>query len=80
MGSNVNETNAKDKLKVKAILQGSVLILISNLIYIGNNYLVSWTELAAPEVALVRGTLQVVVFGVLVWSTRITSQEQRRAN
>ena len=73
-------TNVSDKLKVKAILQGSVLILISNLIYIGNNYLVSWTELAAPEVALVRGTLQVVVFGVLVWSTRITSQEQRRAN
>ena len=75
MGSNVNETNAKDKLKVKAILQGSVLILISNLIYIGNNYLVSWTELAAPEVALVRGTLQVVVFGVLVWRTRETGAD-----
>jgi len=72
MHHNCKENTAKDKLEVKAILQGSLLILISNLIYIGNNYLVSWTQLAAPEVALVRGVLQVVIFGVLVWRTRET--------
>jgi len=75
MNDNYEDTTAKDKLHVKAILQGSLLILISNLIYIGNNYLVSWTELAAPEVALVRGALQVVLFGVLVWRTRETGVE-----
>jgi len=75
MNDNYDDTTAKDKLHIKAILQGSLLILISNLIYIGNNYLVSWTELAAPEVALVRGALQVLLFGVLVWRTRETGVE-----
>jgi len=72
MNENLTDNKAKNKLQVKAILQGSLLILISNLIYIGNNYLVSWTQLAAPEVALVRGVLQVTVFGVLVWRSRET--------
>ena len=75
MNENYDNTTAKDKLHVKAILQGSLLKLISNLIYIGNNYLVSWTELAAPEVALVRGALQVLLFGVLVLRTRETGVE-----
>jgi len=57
-------------LNVKAVLQGSLLILITNLIYVGNNYLVAWTELTAPEVALMRGSLQSVIFGVLVWRTK----------
>jgi len=75
MRGNENDTNVKDKLPVKAILQGSLLILISNILYIGNNYLVSWTGLAAPEVALVRGTLQVVIFGLHVWKTRKTEAD-----
>ena len=42
------------------------LILISNIIYILNNYTVSWFSLAATEVALVRGVLQLMVFGFVI--------------
>jgi len=66
----MNTNKEKNKLHMKSILQGSLLILITNLIYVGNNYLVSWTGLAAPEVALVRGTIQIMVFGSLVWRSR----------
>ena len=57
----------EERLPVKKLLQGSMLILISNLIYIGNNYLVAWTQLKATEIALVRGGLQVIVFGIIIW-------------
>ena len=57
----------KESLPLKTVLKGSALILISNLIYISNNYLVVWTELKASEIALVRGALQLLVFGSLVW-------------
>ena len=56
------------------ILQGSVLILISNVIYIGNNYLVAWTRINASEIALVRGGFQVIVFGIIVWRSRRTNE------
>ena len=56
-----------EELPLRNVLQGSVLILISNLIYISNNYAVAWTELKASEIALVRGTFQVMVFGVILW-------------
>ena len=55
------------KLTVRRLFQGSSLILISNLIYIGNNYIVAWTGLTATEVALARGGLQVLVFGVICY-------------
>ena len=55
-----------EELPLRNVLQGSVLILISNLIYISNNYAVAWTELKASEIALVRGTFQVMVFGVIL--------------
>ena len=42
------------------------LILTSNIIYILNNYTVSWFRLHATEVALVRGVLQVMFFGVVL--------------
>ena len=42
------------------------LILTSNIIYILNNYTVSWFSLHATEVTLVRGVLQVMVFGVVL--------------
>jgi hypothetical protein len=60
------EEPAKDKLSLRKVLQGAVLILISNLVYIGNNYIVAWTELRAPEIALVRGGLQIILFGAIV--------------
>ena len=55
-----------EELPLRNVLQGSVLILISNLIYISNNYAVAWTELKASEIVLVRGTFQVMVFGVIL--------------
>ena len=42
------------------------LILTSNIIYILNNYTVSWFRLHATEVALVRGVLQVMISGVVM--------------
>eukprot|EP00091_Calanus_sinicus_P015553 TRINITY_DN33928_c0_g1_i1.p1 TRINITY_DN33928_c0_g1~~TRINITY_DN33928_c0_g1_i1.p1 ORF type:complete len:114 (+),score=12.18 TRINITY_DN33928_c0_g1_i1:147-488(+) len=58
-------------LPIKKLLQGSVLILISNLLYIGNNYLVAWTHLKATEVTVVRGGLQFLVFGLLLCKSHI---------
>ena len=60
----------EETLPIKKLLQGSLLILISNLIYIGNTYLVSWTQLKATEVTLVRGGLQIFVFGLLAVSNK----------
>jgi hypothetical protein len=51
----------------RKLFLGAVFILISNLIYIGNNYLVAWTGLLAPEIALFRGVLQCLVFGSIVF-------------
>ena len=64
----------EDRLSANKILQGSVLILISNVIYIGNNYLVAWTGLTASEIALVRGGFQVIVFGIIVWRGQRTNE------
>ena len=50
----------------KTLCTGVVLILISNIIYILNNYTVSWFRLHATEVALVRGVLQVMIFGLAI--------------
>ena len=72
----MSEKQEKESLPLKKLLQGTVLILISNLIYIGNNYLVAWTQLKAPEIALVRGGLQVVVFGFLIWRTKETNRNE----
>ena len=68
------------QLPVKKLLKGSVLILISNLIYISNNYLVAWTQLTAPEIALVRGGLQVIIFGFIVWRRKETNREVKEAS
>jgi len=48
------------------VFLGTGCILLSNLIYIGNNYLVAWTGLAATEIALFRGVLQILVFGIIL--------------
>ena len=70
MSKNMNIETEKKKLPVKALLQGCLLILMANLTYVGNNYLVSWAGLAAPEVGLVRGAMQILVFGTLLWRSR----------
>ena len=53
---------------------GTALILISNLIYVGNGYIVKWTELKAPEIAIVRGLVQTILFGILVLKSKKESQ------
>merc|ERR1712098_756173 len=65
-----NLSSKKKSLSSKAVLQGAVLVLISNLIYIGNNYLVAWTQLQAPEVTLVRGTFQMLLFSAIIWRSK----------
>ena len=64
------QTPPQENVSPKRLLQGTVLILISNLIYIGNNYLVAWTKLQAPEIALVRGGFQVILFGAIIYRGR----------
>ena len=38
--------------------------MFSNVVYILNNYFVSWFNLNATEVALARGVIQVPIFGL----------------
>ena len=73
-------TQAAPDLSLTAVLQGCVLILLSNLVYIGNNYLVAWTQLQAPEIALVRGILQIVIFGAIIWRGRQDEKEVKLGN
>ena len=47
-------------------LFGIIIILISNVTFIGNNYIVKFGELSAGEVSLVRGALQVLIFSILM--------------
>ena len=48
------------------LCSGVVLILVSNIIYLLNNYTISWFSLHATEIALVRGVMQVIVFGIVI--------------
>jgi len=70
-------SRASPDLSLTAVLQGSVLILISNLVYVGNNYLVAWTQLQAPEIAFVRGIFQIVIFGAIIWRGRQDKKEEK---
>ena len=45
---------------------GILLVVLTNLAYIGCNYAVKWAGLGAGEVSLVRGGLQVLVFSSLL--------------
>ena len=40
--------------------------MFSNVVYILNNYFVSWFNLNATEVALARGVIQVPIFGLVL--------------
>ena len=42
------------------------MVLLSNLSFICNNYIVKLASLSASEVSLVRGTLQVLVFSAII--------------
>jgi len=66
-----DKENGKTEVSRTKIFLGLGLILISNLIYLGQSYLVKWTGLTASEVAMTRGTFQVVVFSsVLLYQRR----------
>ena len=39
--------------------------MFSNIVYILDNYVISWFKLHSTEVTLVRGILQVLVFGFI---------------
>jgi len=49
----------------KSLLLGITLVFISNIAYLGNNYVIKWGELQATEISMVRGAAQIVMFGVL---------------
>ena len=49
---------------------GILLVILTNLIYIGSNYAVKWAKLGAGEVSLVRGALQVLVFSAILVRNR----------
>ena len=44
--------------------------MFSNVVYILNNYVVSWFNLNATEVAMARGVIQVPVFGLVLMRNR----------
>ena len=45
---------------------GIFLLLVTNILYVSNNYIVKLAQLSAGETALVRGFIQFVVFGTLI--------------
>ena len=57
-----------------------MLVLFTNLVYIGSNYAVRWAELGASEVSLVRGSLQVLVFSILLIRNRGNKAETEPKN
>ena len=57
---------------------GIVLVILVNIIYVAQNYLVKTVELGAGEVSLVRGLLQILVFSVVMLATK--NQKTRMEN
>ena len=49
---------------------GLVFVILVNIIYVAQNYLVKTVELGAGEVSLVRGLLQILVFSVVMFATK----------
>jgi len=71
----MSEIPAEKKLNLRDLFSGLSLVLLSNLIYVGNSYIVAWTGLRAPEIALVKGAIQTTVFAILVWKHRTSSKQ-----
>ena len=57
---------------------GILLVILTNLIYIGSNYAVKWAELGAGEVSLVRGALQVLVFSAILLRDRNSAKQTEK--
>ena len=57
---------------------GVVLVILVNIIYVAQNYLVKTVELGAGEVSLVRGLLQMTVFSLVMLATK--NQKTRMEN
>ena len=74
----MKEAYNEKQITTRNLVLGTSLILISNLIYVGNGYIVKWTELKAPEIALVRGVVQILLFGILVWKNIEESQQTEK--
>ena len=49
---------------------GIFLVLLTNICFIGNNYLVKWAQLGPGEVSLVRGLIQILVFTTIIFIQR----------
>ena len=49
---------------------GVVFVLLVNIIYVSQNYVVKTVRLGAGEVSLVRGLLQILVFSIIMLLTR----------
>ena len=64
------QTWSKVYIARRAICQGVALIMFSNVVYILNNYVVSWFNLNATEVAMARGVIQVPVFALVLMRNR----------
>jgi len=60
--SQTNDISSKNRVSTL----GTFLLIVTNILYIGNNYIVKLSKLSAGEVALVRGLIQIVVFGALI--------------
>ena len=54
---------------------GVLLVILVNIIYVSQNYVVKTVGLGAGEVSLVRGLLQILVFSIILLLTR--SKEKR---
>ena len=55
-------------LRMKAL--GVVFVILVNIIYVAQNYVVKTVRLGAGEVSLVRGLLQIMVFSLILILTR----------
>jgi len=70
----MNDSSASGPLHKVCI--GAVLIIISNIIYIMVNYVVSWTKLNAGEVDLIRGFMQIVIFGGIILLNKLRKKTE----
>ena len=63
-------------LRMKAL--GVVFVILVNIIYVAQNYVVKTVRLGAGEVSLVRGLLQILVFSLILLLTRRTEARKRK--
>ena len=69
-----------DKYPYFRICFGVILILISNVIYIMVNYLVSWTKINAGEVDLIRGLMQIAIFGGFTFFNKLKKKDGKQGS